>query len=161
MKTWIVKKGRFRFSPLNVKMVSCSTDFMFKSFIFSKETLVEPGSSQINKLFGWSLDPLNSNSIRVGWKPLHGKIQLWSYFHKDGNIYQEGNKLLLTVDAERPVNISIKKNKDSVMFNISQGDLSTIELIMYNKTCKSFGWEMNPYYGGSIPAPVDMSIQEL
>lgn len=161
MRTWKVKKGEFRFSPLNVKMVSCSTSFMFKSFIFSPETLTDPGNSQINKLFGWSLDPFNNNSIRVGWKAVHGKIQLWSYFHKDGKIWNEGQKLLYTIEVNRPVNISITKTKDSVMFNISQGESGIIELVPYDKKCSMFGWEMNPYFGGVQPAPNDMQIIEL
>ena len=106
-----------------------------------------------NKLFGWSYGLHQTNSLRLAWKSLNGKIRIGWYVYEGGKAKYDG---FASVDVETETVMSISHDKKLKMVVFVCGDKSVT--INYSKS-PSWGYNLNPYYGGDCSAPVNMQIE--
>ena len=153
-----VLRNKHYFRPIRIKMVSIN-DVFTRIFTFTKSTLTELAYSQLNKLTGFSTDPLMLNSIRVAFEANKGYIYLYSYIRINGIHVREYDKYIGKVLIDNEVQIKILRTDDNILYNITQNDTVFLCSIRLSISTFLFGFEHNPYYGGRYPAPNDMIIQ--
>jgi len=126
---------------------------------FSRECLVLPGTKNCdgdwNKLFGWGYGLHQRNSLRLVWKSLNGKIRIGWYVYESGVRKYDG---FASVEAEASTIMSITHDPASKNVLFKCGDKSVT--IPY-ATKPSWGYNLNPYYGGDCSAPETMTIELL
>jgi len=154
MSIFKLKQGNHYSKPFKPGFY-CGKMVISKRVKFSDECLINPGNSQINKLFGVSLDPLNRNSLRIGWKPHNNKIYLYSYVHEKGKINRNKQIMISFMYTNIYCDMSITITRNLVKFKV--GDKQVI--IENDNSIRLFGWKMGLYYGGSIPAPANMEVE--
>ena len=149
---WIIYKGKHRGTPWKISLIrgSCIT----KTFVFKESCLYDLPVSEINKLFGYSYDLLNKDTVRIGWKAVRDKIQLWTYFHKNWK-HSYPKVKLGEYNINEEIKCQIKTAKDITYFIINDKLLYSTK---YKK--KYWGWHQNVYFGGQTPAPHEMIIEE-
>ncbi len=147
-----IHKGKHRGTPWKIKLIrgSCVT----KIFTFKESCLYDLPVSEVNKLFGYSYDLLNKDTVRFGWKAVRDRIQLWAYFHKDFKKYDNLQTVLTVVSINKPVKLSLYTIDDITYFSI---DDKVYHSSKFKK--KYWGWNQNVYFGGQTPAPHDMEIE--
>ena len=124
---------------------------------FSRSCLVLPGVKDCdgdwNKLFGWSYGLHQKNSLRLAWKSMNGKIRIGWYMYEKGVRRSNG---FASVDVETVTEMSIKHFVEEGQIAFSCGDKKVF--ITYD-TLPSWGYTLNPYYGGNCSAPETMQIE--
>lgn len=147
-----IHKGKHRGTPWTIQLIRSSR--ITKTFTFTESCLYDLPVSEINKLFGYSYDLLNKDSVRIGWKANKNTIQLWTYFHK--NWTRSNPKVKLgEFNINEPIKCEIRTEKDITYFVIND------KLLYSTKFKKKYwGWKSNIYFGGQTPAPHTMLIEE-
>lgn len=161
MRPYIIRKGRHRCRHgMRLYYGKVHGKYLFN---FDKTCLYEKRNeddSDLNKLLGWSYGWHQKNSIRIGWRSLAGKIELFFY------MYNNGHRLLgkLTeVKADRwyKIKIEVLEEYNCVAFTLRTADGGLI-----CKTSETFviprfvmGYKLYPYFGGNNMAPRDMKIK--
>ncbi len=155
-----VKKGNHWFRPLKPK-IHFGIKQLTKVVKFSPECTTDIGYSQINKLFGFSTDPFNLDSFRIGWTPYKDKIALHGYIHEDNRWKRELVPSLIGVfETNKNIICSISLVKEQVFFTAySDNKIGSLVFSTAKTNTFLFGWMMNNYYGGAKTAPNDMWIE--
>lgn len=119
--------------------------------------------NQINKLYGFSEGYHHWNSARIGWRCVDGlSIELMAYAYVNGERIE---KPMIKVKAESTIFCCIQKKIGKYVFKANQpgGSSVTVSIDIPRKFTiyslfKLFIYRLYPYFGGSVPAPQDMSI---
>lgn len=124
---------------------------------FSRSCLVLPGVAKCdtdwNKLFGWSYGMHQTNSLRLAWRAQGDKIRIGWYVYENKVRKFDG---FATVFVEAEMTMSIEH--DPAMKNVKFSCGSKFVTIPYSKS-PSFGYNLNPYFGGDCSAPENMQIE--
>ena len=157
MATVTIKKGSNHSSGLSLGGLHSGRTSMSFNVKFDSNCLVLPGrddcDGDTNKLFGFSYGLHQKNSIRVGWRPVNGRIRLVAYMYENGKLTMKG---FGWANVNEFCSISIKHDPDigRVIFDADNQIYATY----WNGCAPSIGYNLKPYYGGNCPAPVDMTI---
>lgn len=124
---------------------------------FSRECLALNGVASCdgdwNKLFGFSYGYHHSNSIRIAWKSLDGRIRIGAYIYEQGRVTYKGFATI-DVDTINIISIDYNPNDDIIYFTCNEKRLALEYHI--NPTV---GYNLKPYYGGNCNAPETMRIE--
>lgn len=117
--------------------------------------------ADLNKLYGISLGLRHhKNSFRIAWRANDDHIELFSYWYDDGVLHYE--KLSdVSVEKEYAIVVDLTDTKASVTLFDKNAIKYEYSRVVYNKSgrTKNFiGYVLRPYFGGTLPAPKDMSI---
>lgn len=106
-----------------------------------------------NKLFGWSYGYHHTNSLRLAWKSLNGKIRIGWYIYENGAVKYDG---FASVIPDTEIEMYIRHDTEKKVAVFVCGDKSVT--VNYSKR-PSWGYTLNPYFGGDCSAPVNMQIE--
>lgn len=155
--SWIhIHKNKHYGSPLTIKLVRGPQ--LTQKIIFDESCRYNLGYSQVNKLFGYSYDLLNKDSVRIGWKylPNRQSIQLFIYLHKNWKRYIPDENLVLgEVQIGQEVKLQVKTDNKTLITYFFINDKKK-GILKYKK--KYWSWFLGTYFGGKLPAPHDMKI---
>lgn len=116
----------------------------------------------INKLFGFSEGFHHRNSARFGWlyNPNNDKIELHSYCYADGVRIPIGSTYICAISILEKVDLTITITGDLYVFtvNCKTSGHTYAKVATRGKTCKKWGYDMFPYFGGNKTAPHDICI---
>lgn len=130
---------------------------------------LEKNKTQVNKLLGIGLVHHHLNSIRVGWRwvPEKGQIELLAYTYR--NKKREYHHLIyVDLYKEFTLNITYSMNKSMVKYKVEMEIPNTaIFTLQEQQEYKLNKWyyripfmyQCYPYFGGTEPAPHDISIK--
>jgi len=151
---WKVNKDKFSFKPASI--IGYSPLFVATSLKgtakFGSTCLTEPlGEDRwdISKLVGFSAGPHHTNSCRIGWRSIEGKIQLLAYCYYNKKRMSE---YITTINVGDSFDWAIVRRDDNWFIYVN-GE----ECIMPAAGPK-WGYILNPYFGGTSPAPETMRI---
>lgn len=121
--------------------------------------LLESNFEQINKLYGLSEGWHHKNSARFGWRVKGHKIEILAYTYMNG---KRDSKPLMICEINEWVKLELHLLRDKYVFVGENEDGEKAKVSMPRKTGFRFGklfiYKLFPYFGGSVPAPHDMSI---
>ena len=128
-----------------------------KSCLYTLDTNYD----QINKLYGLGEGLHHSNSARFGWRSVDGKtIEIMAYTHING---ERQSKKLMDCSVDEWLKLDLYLEKGKYVFIGENEDGEKAKVSMPSKTGFFFGrlftYKLFPYFGGSVAAPHQMSIE--
>lgn len=136
---------------------------------FSKECIYTPFDREHdwNKLCGWSYGMHHENSIRVCWRPLladgldfngqvSNTIEICVYVYENGK--RIVSKKTLGLNMNSSYTLELKHIPDIKIITLNILEIGNGISLNY-KGKPSWGYRLYPYFGGSNPAPHDMTIE--
>jgi len=175
MTKYNLKKGNHYPSPLFIKGIITSPN-LSGCFQITPECWYDTKviGTHLNKLVGFTLDPLKLDSIRIAWRPgvKVGMFELYAYKHDDGKWVRSKPlkaDLIGIVDSSH-YNFSLHNyyisdkvtnelTEEGIKIKVSNlTSLSFEHNVIMPNNMLTFGWVQGPYFGGVPTAPNDMSI---
>lgn len=131
-------------------------------FMFSDACLYPMTSNDdydINKLYGitFGFDE-HYRSLRLGWRCIDGKIQIFTYWYSDG---KRGYTYLWTVEANETYLARFNKISNAqyqILLTGSADNLLANAIVNVNSSSDIVKFKLWPYFGGNLKAPQDMKI---
>ena len=106
-----------------------------------------------NKLFGLSYGYHQNNSLRFGWRAHGDQVEVGAYLYEQGKRREAS---IGRIDPGKWYPLEIHLYSD----NYVSFDVDGVTKLMKWCGCKpSFGYLLNPYFGGHCPAPVNVQIE--
>ncbi|HYG03446.1 MAG TPA: hypothetical protein VD927_13435 [Chryseosolibacter sp.] len=109
-----------------------------------------------NKLFGFS--DCNSmhheNSARFAWQWFNGQLEIYAYCYVNGG---RTEKFIGTVPLNTPSNYRIEVSGSSYSFYLN--NYPPVTIARGNVCDRGVYYMLWPYFGGSVPAPHDVTIK--
>jgi len=157
-----VKRGKHRFFPFKLKLfcgniLSARVNFD-SSCIYRLDPIAQPN---INKLFGFSRGLHHAASYRFGWRAVEDKIEILAYMYRNGKRINEWDQdiHLAFIEPGQTYNFTIQIKNGECYFKILDEFNQNISIRSFQYSTKlNIGYRLNPYFGGSLPAPHDMQI---
>jgi hypothetical protein len=162
-----IKKGQHYSRPLHLGAHFGITKLKFR-FMFTQECAypIQPNDTDdfdINKLCGFSHGYHHHNSVRFGWLPSlkePGKIELYRY------VYNHGKRIpdyipIATVNTKEWYDGELVASKlyKQALFVVKKDGLGiTSASTAYETPAVTWGYALDPYFGGDYTAPHDMGI---
>jgi hypothetical protein len=108
-----------------------------------------------NKLVGFSQGMHHENSARFCWRysKASGLIELAAYRYADGTRLA---KQIAEVEIGRWVTCELRNGQTSYGFDIPE--LGVSQCFLKGKGCRAWGYGLDLYFGGNMPAPHDVTV---
>ncbi len=152
-----IPKGSHYSSGLSLGSLHFGTKELAFAVNFDESCLklngVQKCDGDFNKLFGFSYGLHQTNSVRIGWKAVDGKIRIAGYVYQNGVRTIKG---FTWVNPEQLNIISIKHDTQAGLVWFGCGDKW---LSLPYTASPSVGYYLNPYFGGDCNAPETMYIE--
>lgn len=156
-RTFIVREGEHYASPRMVQSLQSNTltfrakfnetavyHFDDKSFQDSKNKLL--GFSDCNSLH-------HDNSARFAWQWFNNRLEIFAYCYVNG---ERKEKFIGTVNLHEENRYQLKVTEDSYVFQLNSQE--EVRISRGNSCDKGIYYMLWPYFGGSTPAPHDVTI---
>lgn len=110
--------------------------------------------TDVNKLYGFSDNNQEHHqfSARMGWRWYNNQLQLFAYNYNNG---VNDFLMIKSVPLNQEINCSIKIVGNKYLFTV---DGTIVERPRAATTLTSKGYLLYPYFGGTEPAPQDITI---
>jgi hypothetical protein len=123
--------------------------------------ILDTNFDQINKLYGLGEGKHHKDSARFGWRCVDGKnIEIMAYTYIGG---ERQSKKLMDCTAEEWLKLDLYLEKGKYVFIGENEDGEKAKVSMPRRTGFFFGrlftYKLFPYFGGSVSAPHQMSIE--
>jgi hypothetical protein len=162
MKKKRIKKGNhYSFSLPRFYIKRTRFSYLIKFTDSCKYDIGEKNQADINKLFGISFGHHHNNSARFGWRwnPKKNSIELLAYVYVNGERIKKNSEIYITdVKLNQKFKISFYLNKGKMIFLVNIEEKKYKKIITHGKL-PFWGYKLNPYFGGRIPAPHDIIIE--
>lgn len=156
-RTFIVKEGEHYASPRIVQTLQSNTLTFRAKF---NETAIYRFDDQgfqdsKNKLLGFS--DCNSlhhdNSARFAWQWYNERLEIFAYCYVNG---ERKEKFIGTVNLHEENRYQLTVTEDNYVFQLNNQE--QVYITRGNSCDKGIYYMLWPYFGGTIPAPHDVSI---
>lgn len=155
--TVTIPKGSHYSSGLSIGSLHFGTKELAFVVNFDESCLklngIQKCDGDFNKLFGFSYGLHQTNSVRIGWKAVDGKIRIAGYVYRNGVRTIKG---FAWVSTGSVAIISIQHDVQAGVVWFGCGDKW---LSLPYTASPSMGYYLNPYFGGDCNAPETMYIE--
>ena len=121
-------------------------------------TVIEPGpdSRDWNKCVGLSFGLHTREAARFGWRGTGSGVEVCAYLTEGGaNNGLQATAYPIDVDARHMMELRPRMRVNSIDCSLF---LDGVLIGVSVHPNAGWGYRLNPYFGGNLPAPVDMSI---
>lgn len=157
-----IKKGAHYPSPNKIALIDSSkphygTLKLFESCWYDTAKY----GTHLNKIIGYGCDFLNSDSVRIGYRPsaTPGKFEAYIYLHIDGKWVRSTpmkNDLATYFYAEVENNYAILPDADEESDDLIKIVVNGEDVVRHFPVTLGTGWLQKPYFGGNPTAPWEM-----
>lgn len=156
-QTFLIKKGQHYATHKGVEALQSNVLEFYATF--NPTAVYDLGDNALqsnkNKLMGFS--DCNSlhheNSARFAWQWYGGQLEIYAYCYVNGARVEQ---YIGTIGIDEKNKYTIRRTEYHYEFTLNDGNIVRIER---GDTCdKGMYYMLWPYFGGSIPAPHDITI---
>lgn len=151
---YTIQKGSHFADGVRTSLLIGNTAFEFKAKFYPNCIYKDPQSpGQINKLAGIAYGRHHNCSARIGWRSDGESIEVLAY------VYVEPEKFVFEtiamIDVQEWHQFSIYRKGKTVEISMDGGLAHCFQL----KSPFPIGYQLFPYFGGTMPAPHEMLIE--
>jgi hypothetical protein len=156
-RTYVIKRGEHYASQRGLETLQSNTLEFYAAF--NETAVYDLGDDALqtnkNKLLGFSdcNSAHHENSARFAWQWYRNRLEIYAYCYVNGVRVEQ---YIDTVAIGTKNKYSIHRSKTHYEFSVNSKEVIRIER---GNTCeRGLYYLLWPYFGGSIPAPHDVSI---